>query len=60
MVKAFWLLKRRPGMSPDDFHRYWREHHGPLFCSTAPTAICHLVPAEPRHTRESRPERRRL
>lgn len=36
-VKAFWFLKRRPEMSPDEFHRYWREQHGPLFCSTAPT-----------------------
>ena len=36
MVKAFWFLKRRPEMSPDEFHRYWREQHGPLFCSVAP------------------------
>ena len=36
MVKAFWFLKRRPEMSPDDFHRYWREQHGPLFCNAAP------------------------
>jgi uncharacterized protein (TIGR02118 family) len=35
-VKAIWFLKRRPDMSPDDFHRYWREHHGPLFCNAAP------------------------
>jgi len=37
MVKAFWFLKRRPEISPEEFHRYWRDHHGPLFCSTAPT-----------------------
>jgi uncharacterized protein (TIGR02118 family) len=36
VVKAFWFLKRRPEMSLDDFHRYWREQHGPLFCNAAP------------------------
>jgi uncharacterized protein (TIGR02118 family) len=36
MVKAFWFLKRRPEMSRDEFHRYWREQHGPLFCSVEP------------------------
>ena len=36
MVKAFWFLKRRSEISPDDFHQYWREQHGPLFYNTAP------------------------
>ena len=35
MVKAIWLLKRRSDMSPADFHAYWREKHGPLFCNTS-------------------------
>jgi uncharacterized protein (TIGR02118 family) len=35
MVKMFWFLKRRPDMTPDEFHRYWRQQHGPLFCNTA-------------------------
>ena len=30
MVKLICLLKRKPGMSPEEFHRYWREQHGPL------------------------------
>jgi uncharacterized protein (TIGR02118 family) len=34
MVKLICLLKRKPGMSPEDFHRYWREQHGPLVAST--------------------------
>ena len=34
MIKAIWFLKRRSDLSPDDFHRYWRETHGPLFCSS--------------------------
>ena len=35
MVKAFWFLKRRSEMNSDDFHRHWREQHGPLFCNNA-------------------------
>jgi uncharacterized protein (TIGR02118 family) len=35
MVKLTCLVRRRPGMSPEDFHRYWREQHGPLVASTA-------------------------
>jgi uncharacterized protein (TIGR02118 family) len=30
MVKVSVILKRRPGMSPQEFRRYWREVHGPL------------------------------
>ena len=30
MVKVSVILKRRPGMSPEEFRRYWREVHGPL------------------------------
>lgn len=30
MVKNFEFAKRKNGMAPDDFHRYWREVHGPL------------------------------
>ena len=36
MVKFFTFLKRRSDMTADEFHRYWREHHGPLFCRSAP------------------------
>jgi uncharacterized protein (TIGR02118 family) len=34
MVKLIAMFKRREGMSPEDFHRYWREVHGPLVAST--------------------------
>lgn len=34
MVRLTCLLRRKPGMSPDDFHRYWREVHGPLIATT--------------------------
>jgi hypothetical protein len=30
MVKASVMLKRKPGMSPAEFHRYWKDVHGPL------------------------------
>ena len=34
MVKLTCLLRRKPGMSPEEFHTYWRERHGPLVAST--------------------------
>ncbi len=34
MVKLTCLVRRRPGMSPEEFHTYWRDHHGPLVVST--------------------------
>jgi uncharacterized protein (TIGR02118 family) len=30
MVKLVFTLHRREGMSREDFHRYWRDQHGPL------------------------------
>lgn len=34
MVKLICMLKRKAGLSPEEFHRYWREVHGPLVAST--------------------------
>lgn len=34
MVRLICLVKRKEGMSPEDFHRYWRDRHGPLVAST--------------------------
>ena len=34
MIKMICLLRRKEGMTPEEFHRYWREHHGPLVQST--------------------------
>jgi uncharacterized protein (TIGR02118 family) len=34
MVKLICFLKRKPGMSADEFHTHWRERHGPLVAST--------------------------
>jgi uncharacterized protein (TIGR02118 family) len=30
MVKLVGCLKRKPGLSSQEFHRYWREEHFPL------------------------------
>lgn len=30
MVKRFVILRKRPGISTAEFHRYWEEVHGPL------------------------------
>ena len=34
MVKMTCLLKRKPGLTPAEFHAYWRDHHGPLMAAT--------------------------
>jgi uncharacterized protein (TIGR02118 family) len=48
MVKAIWLLKRRSDTSPAYFHRYWRETHGPLHCSS-PAAQRYVLRYEQNH-----------
>ncbi|MEZ5169335.1 MAG: EthD domain-containing protein [Acidimicrobiia bacterium] len=30
MIKLIALVKRNPALSREEFHRHWREHHGPL------------------------------
>jgi uncharacterized protein (TIGR02118 family) len=30
MIKLVYCIARRPGMSLEDFSRYWREIHGPI------------------------------
>jgi uncharacterized protein (TIGR02118 family) len=30
MIKLVYCLRRLPGLSRDEFQRYWRENHGPL------------------------------
>jgi uncharacterized protein (TIGR02118 family) len=37
MIVITFLLRRRPDMAADEFHRYWREQHGPLVASHAHT-----------------------
>jgi EthD domain len=33
MIKVSVLLKRKPGMSVEGFHHYWKDVHGPLLLS---------------------------
>jgi uncharacterized protein (TIGR02118 family) len=35
MIKLVFCLRRREGLSREEFHRYWREHHAPLVQSHA-------------------------
>jgi uncharacterized protein (TIGR02118 family) len=30
MITLVFLLRRRPELSVDEFHRYWQDEHGPL------------------------------
>jgi len=34
VVKLICFVRRKPGMEAEEFHRYWREEHGPLVAST--------------------------
>ncbi len=34
MVRLTCLLRRRPGLTPEQFHEHWREVHGPLIATT--------------------------
>ncbi len=42
MVKLLCFLKRKPGMSAEDFHRHWKERHGPLIAGL-PKLARHIV-----------------
>jgi uncharacterized protein (TIGR02118 family) len=37
MVKLIFCLRRRPDMSVEEFHRYWRDDHAPLVTRHAAT-----------------------
>lgn len=34
MVRLTCLLRRKPGMTPEEFHEHWRSVHGPLIPAT--------------------------
>ncbi len=34
MVRLTCVLRRKAGMTPEEFHRHWREVHGPLIPTT--------------------------
>lgn len=35
MIKLTFCLRRRPDLSVEEFHRYWRDEHGPLVVARA-------------------------
>jgi hypothetical protein len=37
MIDVVLCIRRRDGLSPEEFHRYWRDEHGPLVASHAET-----------------------
>ena len=48
LIKRVSFIKRRPGMSPEEFSRYWREVHGPLALDLPGMrryVQCHVVPS---------------
>jgi uncharacterized protein (TIGR02118 family) len=47
MVKLTCLVRRKPGMSPEEFHDYWRDRHGPLVASTRSGS--HVIRYEQHH-----------
>jgi uncharacterized protein (TIGR02118 family) len=47
MIKLTCLVRRKDGMSPEDFHAYWRDVHGPLVASTKSGS--HVIRYEQHH-----------
>lgn len=47
MVRLITHLKRREGMSPEDFQRHWRERHGPLVRDKLGSHIVHYEQCPP-------------
>ena len=35
MIKLTCMLRRKEGMTPAEFHAYWRDHHGPLIANSS-------------------------
>ena len=42
MVKLLCFLKRKEGLTSEEFHRHWRETHGPLIASR-PNLARHII-----------------
>jgi uncharacterized protein (TIGR02118 family) len=35
MIKLTCLLRRKEGLTPAEFHAYWKDHHGPLIANSS-------------------------
>ena len=47
MVKYIAMIRRKPGISRDDFLRHWREVHGPMFLEFGPPDLRKYVQNHP-------------
>lgn len=49
MIKSFFIVKKKPSLTQDEFLRYWKEEHGPLAAKLIPGlrkyVQCHPVKA---------------
>ena len=52
VIKLICMVKRRPGMSVDDFHHHWRTVHSPLNCNT-PSIAQYFVRYERNHRNDA-------
>jgi hypothetical protein len=43
MIKLVALLKRRDGLSPEQFRQYYEGHHAPLFRRSIPPAVAAAI-----------------
>ena len=41
MIHVHYFIRRRPGKSAQEFHRYWKEVHGPI-ASKIPQLRCYV------------------
>lgn len=56
MVKLIYCISRKPGMSVEEFQRYWRDVHGPIagkIPGLRRYVQCHVVPSL--YERETKP-----
>jgi uncharacterized protein (TIGR02118 family) len=52
VIKLICFLKRKPGMTPEEFHDYWRDKHGPLVASTKSASHVRRYEQNPRALRD--------
>ena len=52
MIKVIVMVKRNPALSPEAFHRHWREVHARLVSET-PSVARHIVRYEQNHRTEA-------